>query len=240
MHPKEVPSAYLLSGGLDSSILTALASKQNLKINTFTIVQKNSTLNEASYANHISKYFGTNHFEVEIRDINPIDYIDKIYDEPIIDSSLIPSTIIFENLPSDIKVTIGGDGADELFGGYNHYPRICSLEENNKKLKVIFNLISEEFLIKIFKNNIKVSKWIKAFYDLDKGYCPSIQNYLTDFQCKEILNNKFNNYIDEKIIYSRENILQKDIDGYLANDILVKLDHSSMNSSKEARSPFIR
>ena len=49
----------------------------------------NSTLNEASYANHISKYFGTNHFEVEIRDINPIDYIDKIYDEPIIESSLI-------------------------------------------------------------------------------------------------------------------------------------------------------
>ena len=117
-------SAYLLSGGLDSSILVSLASRQNHKINTFTIVQKNSKLNEASYAKFISKHFNTNHFEVEIDYISPLDYLEKIYDEPIIDSSLIPTSVIFKNIPKDIKVTIGGDGADELFGGYNHYTRI--------------------------------------------------------------------------------------------------------------------
>ena len=55
IHPKEVTSAYLLSGGLDSSILVSLASRQNHKINTFTIVQKNSKLNEATYAKFISQ-----------------------------------------------------------------------------------------------------------------------------------------------------------------------------------------
>ena len=62
-----------------------------------------------------NNYFQTNHYEVEIDKIDPITLIDELYDEPIIDSSLIPNILIFKNIPREIKVTIGGDGADELF-----------------------------------------------------------------------------------------------------------------------------
>ena len=239
MHPQEVPSAYLLSGGLDSSILIGLASRRYDKINTFTITQQNSKLDESSYAKLISQHFNTNHFEVEINDINPLNYIDKIYDEPIIESSLIPSKVIFQNLPKDIKVTIGGDGADELFGGYNHYTRIQKLNQKYYQFKIILDLLPLEILEKFFKNNIKVSKWINALNDLKKGYCPSIQKYLTNWQYNQLLNNSQNIHFEKGKIYSKENVLQKDIEGYLANDILLKLDHSSMFSSKEARSPYL-
>ena len=70
--------------------------------------------------------------------------------------------------------------------------------------------------------------------------CPSIQRYLTNWQCNKLSNNTNEIFFfDKNKSYSKENILEKDIEGYLGNDILIKLDHSSMLSSKEARSPFL-
>ena len=87
-------------------------------------------------------------------------------------------------------------------------------------------------------NNVRIFKWINALNDLKKGYCPSIQRYLTNWQYNQLLDNSQKINLDQKLFFQK-NVLQKDIDGYLANDILVKLDYSSMFSSKEARSPYL-
>ena len=228
---------FLLSGGLDSSILVGLASKNN-KVNTITITHKNSQFDESKYARKIANYFQTNHYEVEIDKIDPITLIDELYDEPIIDSSLIPNILIFKNIPREIKVTIGGDGADELFGGYNHYNRIYKLYKTINQLGTFASLIPISILSQSFKNNIKVMKWISAIKDIKLGLCPSVQQYLTHSQLFKIFNQNIDIQQKKKLPFSKENILKKDIDGYLANDILVKLDYASLFSSKEARSPF--
>ena len=119
------PLGSLLSGGIDSSIVTALMAKNSMeKPKTFTVGFKDSSYDESKYARAISKHLSTDHTEVlleedDCKDVIP--QISKIYDEPFADSSQIPTYFISKIARKDVKVVLTGDGADELFGGYNRY-----------------------------------------------------------------------------------------------------------------------
>ena len=115
MTPKAI---VLLSGGLDSSLITSFAVQSSPRVKTFTIGSSGDALmDERKHARLISNYFGTEHIELEA---NPAtaDIINKLarqFDEPIIDSSMIPTYLVSHLVSQHCKVALGGDGGDELF-----------------------------------------------------------------------------------------------------------------------------
>ena len=121
----DVPVGCFLSGGIDSSLITAISQRiSDKKIETFSIGFTQNEYDESAYAKKVSDYLGTNHNEYMIDPEKLYSIFDKVidvYDEPFADSSQIPSIILSEFAKTKVKVVLTGDGADELFGGYNRY-----------------------------------------------------------------------------------------------------------------------
>ena len=121
----DVPVGVLLSGGLDSSLVTALAAQSSsLPIKTFTICfPGHDVYDERRYAKQVSTYFGTKHYELEaeVANVDLLPQLAAIFDEPLADSSLVHTYLVSRLTRDYVTVSLGGDGGDELFGGYLHY-----------------------------------------------------------------------------------------------------------------------
>ena len=127
----DVPIGSFLSGGIDSSLVTAIMKEySNNKINTYTVGFEDKSYDESKYASKIAKYLGTNHNEIILQKneiINSFSKMNEVYDEPFADSSQIPTHLVCKAARQKVTVALSGDAADELFGGYNRYtwtPRI--------------------------------------------------------------------------------------------------------------------
>lgn len=121
----DVPFGVLLSGGLDSSLVVAAAAHHLSKpVKTFTISVPGSQYDEGVYAQCVADYFATDHhvLQVEQPSLHTLEELIPFVDEPIADSSLIPSFIVSKLTRQHVTVALGGDGGDELFGGYSDYP----------------------------------------------------------------------------------------------------------------------
>lgn len=121
----DVPVGVMLSGGMDSSIITAIARRvYGGRLRTFTIGnQGNPAYDERGFARNISKAFGTEHTELDAGDfsLSLLHELVRQFDEPMCDSSMIPTLMLSRLIRGHCVVAIGGDGGDELFGGYNRY-----------------------------------------------------------------------------------------------------------------------
>lgn len=121
----DVPVGIFLSGGFDSALVTAFAAKtaQN-PIHTFTARMEGSSLDESQQALRIARHFGTEHHELRIDalSLKSLEELLPLIDEPIGDSSILPSFLVSRLAREHITVALGGDGGDEIFGGYNDYP----------------------------------------------------------------------------------------------------------------------
>lgn len=119
----DVPVGVLLSGGLDSSLVVASAARASTRVKTFTIGFPGSRLDETGHAEIVARYFNTEHHVLSLPEpsLSALDELAPLIDEPIADSSIIPAYLVSKMTVGQVKVALGGDGGDELFGGYTDY-----------------------------------------------------------------------------------------------------------------------
>jgi asparagine synthase (glutamine-hydrolysing) len=239
----DVPVALLLSGGLDSSIITGIYSKiLGKKVNTYNISFENHNELDDKFACKVSKYFNTSHKKISIKLNENVDVIDEIIQnfstEPFGDSSLIPSYLVYKELSKNFKVAIGGDGADELFGGYKHVQRYMC--------QGIFKFgLNKYSKLNKYKNIIK-NKFARGLLS-EKNYFPFEANFFSYLDRKKLFKNEsivtsesiFNEIQIKNSSLDLKNYLTYDFNYYLPNNILPKIDTASMMNSVEARSPFL-
>ena len=265
----DVEVGSFLSGGVDSSLVTAIAQKvSNNKLSTFSIGFENHKFDESIYAEKIANYLKTNH-KTKIctnSDINKIfESVTDIYGEPYSDSSQLPTILLSRFASENLKVVLTGDGGDELFGGYERYTfvsnvwkyiNLCPLLLRNK-LKVLFEASSPysyhffSFLLKNFipkyrNTNFFSSKFRNLVISLDSKNPVELAERISshfgrDFQLlkNNEINISSNKFFLDKSRSIAENIMLYDVKNYLPNDLLVKTDRASMRFGLEARMPFL-
>lgn len=245
----DVPAAILLSGGLDSSVITAIAANITAQVNTFTVKFPNdAAFDEAYSARLIAEHYGTNHTEIDGSEIAP-DLMLKIADNldiPVNDSSLLPTYLVNYELSKSYKVAIGGDGADELFGGYKHYARIQILFKYLKFLPYNFFSISSDLADHFLPLDSKYRNWLELSSQFYNGKLHNVRS----FYGKRTLDNLIRgvNHLDLQDDWAGKvphdtSWMQKyciaDFMTYLRESILIKSDRCSMLNSVEARAPFL-
>jgi asparagine synthase (glutamine-hydrolysing) len=243
----------LLSGGLDSSLISAIAAK-NSKIKTFSVGFPSSYAHdETEYARYVARHIGSDHHELMIDEVQPetLQTLAFHFDEPIIDSSMIPTFLISKMVRKHCKVVLGGDGADELFGGYPHYNKWFSISSLANKIPFVFrkiialsskNLLPLGFFGKNYLSSLDIDlnselPRIAEFFD-----AKTIQ-LLFSSMTDETKLNIVNNDCWRELVYKHSNLVHRfsytDFRNYLTEDILVKVDRASMANSLEVRSPFL-
>lgn len=239
-----------LSGGIDSGLVTAMASKLNPNLKTFT-VSFPGVFDEAPLAKLVAEKYQTNHTEIKISFDNLENDVEKIignYGEPFYDSSAIPSYYISQAAKKHVAVILNGDGADELFGGYRRYVPFQ-----------YFDLFQSRYFgknfFKIFKSTLPISHKKKSKYNylyrlIDLLSKNDIEKYLT--ATSDIFEGFEKNLFDsstsdfQSIFMKIKNqksglkkIMYLDFEIALAGDFLAKIDIATMANSLEGRSPFL-
>ena len=248
----DVPVGVLLSGGLDSSLIVAMASRVAHRVDTYTIrYTGHSEFDEGVHARLISNHFGTSHHELEVDglDISILQELAHQFDEPIIDSSMVPTFIVSKLIRETSTVALGGDGADEIFGGYLHYSRLCTLNRYTNWMPYhVRNLISGA-LSEFMPPGARGKNWIEALGYKNGGHMPHIATYFDEKSIARLLDEKdidgkrlISSYLHNSGGHSGDIVdiaMRTDFNNYLPEDILVKVDRCSMMNSLEIRSPFL-
>lgn len=254
----DVPLGAFLSGGIDSSVVVALASRHTEKLNTFSIGYKDEPLyDETNYANLVADKFKTNHtvFSLTNDDLfaNLFQVLDYI-DEPFADSSALAVHILSMHTRKHVTVALSGDGADELFSGYNKHAaefraRYPSTTETLVKLGApVWGMLPKSRNSKLgnivrqldkFGGGMNLAaderywQWASFFGQEDAKRLLKLQPEETEYlkRKQQILRaikpNDFNS------------VLYTDLQMVLTNDMLVKVDMMSMANSLEVRVPFL-
>lgn len=249
----DVPIGAFLSGGLDSSILVALASQMTKNLNTFSVgFKENSYFDESQYALQVAGKYQTNHHQLMVDNemiFSEIDSILNHLDEPFADASAIPYSILCGFAKKHVSVALSGDGADELFGGYNkHRAELLSRKYASLKFlgKIFLPLLrpfsgsSENALsntlrkTKRFLSSVSLHpddrylQWCQ--YNDPKRIKKLLINYRSSDHLKNYLN--FPNLSLNDVLYNDQTLV-------LPNDMLYKVDLMSMRHSLEVRVPFL-
>ncbi|WP_026650877.1 asparagine synthase (glutamine-hydrolyzing) [Butyrivibrio proteoclasticus] len=262
----DVPLGAFLSGGYDSSLITAIAQELSDKpVKTFCIGFDVKGYNEAEYAKEIAKHLGCDHTEYYISEKEMADLVDSIpqyYDEPFADDSQIPSMLVSAVAKKDVTVALSGDGGDEFFCGYNVYDKVMSA----RKLEALGGLaygfgqipvpggrFLDKYPVKVraialnrnqdTKTQLASPTYVDAAYGLVYG----------EQGKRAYINSEFSNraweHTDKSVRYHVEKSMDisdyqirrmiLDMDTYLPEDILVKMDRASMKYSLENRCPIM-
>lgn len=212
----EVPLGVYLSGGIDSAIVTALASQHVKELHTFTMAFLEDEFNEAPAARRVAHEFNTIHHEETVTSVDLINMareIVKQYDQPFGDFSAIPTMLLARLSKKYITVALTGDGGDEAFGGYPRYWMCAGREESYWKYVTVIHPAMIE------------------------GLVPSrrLPDHLTDPEMYIMQNLPLAQMNDNRAT----SMMYCDMKTYLVNDIIVKMERATMASSVEARCPFL-
>jgi len=247
----DVPVGVLLSGGVDSSLITAMAVRASNRVQTFTIgFPGHGTVDEREHAHLIARHFGTRHTELvaEPATADLLPGLARQFDEPIVDSSMIPTYLVSQLVREQCTVALGGDGGDELFGGYSEYSRLLWVQSRMgpipRPVRKGISLAAERLVPVGFRGR----NWAQGLgVDLQNGL-PLIASYF-DATTRRRLMSAYPGWRTsaESVLLSRvpanPDLLQRatrmDFQNYLAEDILVKVDRASMLHSLEVRAPLL-
>lgn len=246
----DVPVGVLLSGGVDSSLITAMAVRATPRVKTFTIRFPGfGSYDETTHARLIAGHFGTEHLELDAGEAS-VDLLPKLarqFDEPMVDSSMIPTHLVSQLVRQHCTVALGGDGGDELFGGYDHYRRLLWLQGKANALPLPVRRVFANIAARALPIGARGRNWLQAFgSDFDRGV-PPVTGVFDPAARRRLMAPSPWATTAEGVWDARASregdLMQRatrmDFENYLAEDILVKVDRASMLNSLEVRAPFL-
>ena len=254
----ERPLGVFLSGGIDSTVVTAIASElQSTQVSTFTVSFGDPQFNEAHYAERIASTLGTDHHTIQV-DPDP-HYVETrlptIFDQPFADSSAVPTSLLAAFASEEIVVALGGDGGDEAFVGYDRYLAAPILQRWNLAISAAQPLSGVLRRAATVIKSRQLQRGVRAF----RGY-PSLADRYIALMTLTLASERselwsshlpIHDSVDtperEFIRLWHEMPVESDVDRmvaldfatYLPGDLLVKADISTMASSLELRSPLL-
>lgn len=244
----DVPFGTFLSGGIDSSLITALAQQTSSeKVKSFSIGFEESTHDESGFAKKVATHLGTDHTEHLVTESDAMALMPDMlcqYDEPFADSSAIPTMLVSKLARQEVTMTLSGDGGDELFHGYGAYSWAERLNQVHWKLG--HNLVSQA--LRFGNNRLQRVAQLLDYKELTYGHIFSQEQYL--FSTSEVESLLFNPDLTDIIglginknlarqLTHAENQAFFDLNLYLKDDLLVKVDRASMRYSLETRVPLL-
>jgi asparagine synthase (glutamine-hydrolysing) len=248
----DVPVGVLLSGGVDSSLITAMAARvSSSPVRTFTItLPGHGSYNEGPYAKLVASHFGTRHTELvaEPATVELLPELARQYDEPIGDSSMIPTYLVSRLIRGSCTVALGGDAGDELFGGYMHHSRIQAQLRWRRFMPSLLKraigsasgMLPTGVRGRTYLRSLTLpdhDSWIGASLHFDSA----TRRRLAPLT-RALVGTPPETY-RLKLGSHGHSVLQKmtvaDFLTYLPEDILVKVDRASMLASLEVRAPFL-
>jgi asparagine synthase (glutamine-hydrolysing) len=247
----DVPVGVLLSGGVDSSLVTAMAVRSSARIRTFSVgFPGSASHDESHHARFVAAHLGTEHHELQA-DAVTADLLPKLarqFDEPVVDSSMLPTWLVTNLVRKHCTVALGGDGGDELFGGYRHYSRLLLMHRRFGVLprharRGLAAMASMLLPVGAPGRNYAA----QLGFDFGTGL-PILASYF-DVEGRDRLftGRGLQRWSAEDVFRSRvpheRDLLQRatrmDFTDYLPEDILVKVDRTSMLNSLELRAPLL-
>ena len=248
----ERPLGSFLSGGYDSTVVTAFMAKlMKEKVQTYSIGFHSEAFNESHHARKVANFLRTNHHE-EILSPDPAlvtEKISQVLDQPFADSSIVPTYLLAKFARENLIVALGGDGGDEVFGGYDRYLATPVMQRLNPFLGVAragLNLAGKNSFGSSRKIN-RVGSQLSSKASLAARYS-SILSLTQPQELIALLN--YDIYSDKEVttfihqfesdnLTSFDRMIRSDFSAYLPGDLLVKVDMATMANSLELRSPLL-
>jgi len=251
----DVPVGVLLSGGVDSSTLVALASELSSEpVRTFTIGFQERNFDERSAARLVAERYGTDHHEVVMRPdaVALLPTMADVYDEPFADASAIPAYLVSQLARTHVKVALSGEGGDELFGGYNAYV--------GHRLAPVLGRVAaaaRPLVERLPSSSAKASTfdWRAKHFVRSAGQSAVERHYAwrtyvpPDDRASIVLPERRSGYDPLQLLAARyaesqgrddlTRVMDVDIGFSLVDDMLVKIDRASMANSLEVRVPIL-
>ena len=248
----DVPVGVLLSGGVDSSLLAALAAQESGEtVHTFSIGFEERSFDELDDARSVASMYGTRHEELTLRPDAALllPRLAETFDEPFADSSALPTYLVSELAARHVKVALSGEGGDELFGGYYTYaadllalrvgrlaPRIRPLVE---RLPSSSRRASFDYKAKRFVRGAALPP-LERHHAWKEIFSPDVRAELTGrrsgYDPVDLLRARFEETEGAELLTRLQDV---DLGTYLVDDLLVKTDRASMAHSLEARVPYL-
>lgn len=246
----DVPYGTFLSGGIDSSLVTAVAQRNlSTQLHTFTIAFAENKYDESTYARKIADFLGTNHTEMTVTQKEASSLIPSIldtFDEPFADSSAIPTMLVSKLAKTKATMVLSGDGGDELFMGYGAYkwaqrlaqpqlkswrkPLYCASRIGTSRIKRAGQLLNYTKESELPSHIFSQEQYLFSRQEIASILLPDVQR---DFCLK-------NEMADvSRKLSPAENQALFDMNYYLREDLLTKVDRSSMKYSLEVRVPLL-
>jgi len=255
----DVPLGVFLSGGLDSSAVVSMVAPQlSRRLKTFSVAYDfGEKYNETPYAREVAAQYNTEHYELIITPKDFMDFVPRYInymDEPVTEAAAISLYYISKFARDHVTVTLSGEGADELFAGYDFYKYNLFMERHHCKFKRLPVFFSEGWspqhakLRKINKYMRLARKPLEERYRGISSYEENMKTWLYNKEFSSSLNNQQNNplqgFLADLFAKTAHNdplsrMLYFDTKTWLVDDLLIKADRMSMASSVELRVPFL-